>query len=64
MNLEKFVVDSKGSVWSQQDDVRVPLNVNVFTQTGFSLFRGRYERTGFGMTALEKEAAVYLGFYE
>jgi hypothetical protein len=61
---ETFVVDSKGSIWSQKNGVRVSLNVNMFHHNDGLLLRGRYERTGFGMTEQEKRAAISLGMFE
>lgn len=56
----KYAVDRDGEVL--KDGVR--LGVNVFQQTGAMLMAGFYEKTGFGMTPQEMEAAVYLGLYE
>jgi hypothetical protein len=36
------------------------LGVNIFQPTGARLMRGGYERTGFGLTQKEREAAVEL----
>lgn len=58
--VTEFVVDRNGWIWSKN----VQMNVNIFQQTGALLMSGKYEASGFGMTPLEKEAAIYLGLFK
>jgi len=59
--MSEFYVDNGGWIHSTTSGA---LNVNMFHRNDRLLLRGRYERTGFGLTAQEKRAAVYLGLFE
>jgi hypothetical protein len=57
--MKSYIVDMDG--WVRKDGESV--NVNVFEHTGAMLMSGQYERSGFGMTPGEMEAAVSLGLF-